>query len=974
MRADATLGRTSFSTAVTAARARRRSRIAVRRLAASGVGIAAALTVIPVKMALNDSVGRDVGFIPAITAVLVAAWLGGFLPGLLATLTGVVVETTFFMEPPGSNAPVAEPDRIRLGMFILLGIVASLLAWLRVRAEERAEVATDAMQQSRSIADLRARRLDNLQALTTDLADAVTTEDIAKVVLARGIAALRAHHGAVYLIDVGDGVGPEPTRAGALLAGEHTVGVDGRATVVAAAGGTAGTAPGAIAGTAPDAIAGTGADATADRPATAAADHGAAASAEAAIDPGAPRDAPADVARPLARPGAVVAGVTPGPSIGLTLRVVAQSGQVGHPPAVDALPLDTPLPAPEVARTGVAVFIEDPQAYVARYGRELTRRGLPARPRAIAVVPLAVEGRRFGVLEFSWSDTLELPRDRQAFMAAIGRLAAGAIERGRLFDAEREALLRARASEQRVDVLAQAGRILAMSLDYDVTLRRLAGLALPLMGDLCIVDAVEPGRPVRRLVAASDPALAEAVRSIEARPDGSDVLALLTGLLEDGRPTVLPVDEATLAAVAGSAEHAAALAAVGARWALVIPMRLWERTIGAIAFLRREDRAYDRDEITVGEELGDRAGRALENARLHGEVARLADREARHAAELEAVLGSLGEGILVVGPDGTVRSSNAAFRRLVGDDLTTIDDLMAHLQSPDGGQPVTLEGGPFEYRLAGRPAAWIEVTAYPVAEPTRVTDATQVEIPSRVIVCRDVTAFRQGQALREAFLGLLSHELRTPVTTIYGGSAVLAKPGSTLPPEVAGEILADIAGEADRLYRLVEDLLVLARFDEGIDLGEEPALLQHLVPAVVAQERSRWPTVRFEVRVEPDLPAVSGDETSITQVVRNLLSNAAKYSFADAVVSVVVERLEDGVVVRVRDTGPGIEPEEADAIFNPFFRSPSTARMAGGAGIGLYVSRRLVDAMNGRIWAEPRREGGSEFSFVLPPYASDLDE
>jgi signal transduction histidine kinase len=946
MRAGATLGRTSFSSAVTAARARRRSRIAVRRLAASGVGIAAALTVIPVKMALNDSVGRDVGFIPAITAVLVAAWLGGFLPGLLATLTGVVVETTFFMEPPGSNAPVAEPDRIRLGMFILLGIVASLLAWLRVRAEERAEVATDAMQQSRSIADLRARRLDNLQALTTDLADAVTTEDIAKVVLARGIAALRAHHGAVYLIDVGDGVGPEPTLAGALLAGEHIVGVDGRATVVAAAGATAGTAADATAGTAADAM----------------------------IDPGAPRDAPAAVARPLARPGGVVAGVTPGPSIGLTLRVVAQSGQVGHPPAVDGLPLDTPLPAPEVARTGVAVFIEDPQAYVARYGRELTRRGLPATPRAIAVVPLAVEGRRFGVLEFSWSDTLELPRDRQAFMAAIGRLAAGAIERGRLFDAEREALLRARASEQRVDVLAQAGRILAMSLDYDVTLRRLAGLALPLMGDLCIVDAVEPGRPVRRLVAASDPALAEAVRSIEARPDGSDVLALLTGLLEDGRPTVLPVDEATLAAVAGSAEHAAALAAVGARWALVIPMRLWERTIGAIAFLRREDRAYDRDEITVGEELGDRAGRALENARLHGEVARLADREARHAAELEAVLGSLGEGILVVGPDGTVRSSNAAFRRLVGDDLATIDDLLAHLQSPDGGQPVTLEGGPFEYRLAGRPAAWIEVTAYPVAEPTRVTDATRVEIPSRVIVCRDVTAFRQGQALREAFLGLLSHELRTPVTTIYGGSAVLAKPGSTLPPEVAGEILADIAGEADRLYRLVEDLLVLARFDEGIDLGEEPALLQHLVPAVVAQERSRWPTVRFEVRVEADLPAVSGDETSITQVVRNLLSNAAKYSFADAVVSVVVERLEDGVVVRVRDTGPGIEPEEADAIFNPFFRSPSTARMAGGAGIGLYVSRRLVDAMNGRIWAEPRREGGSEFSFVLPPYASDLDE
>ena len=234
-----------------------------------------------------------------------------------------------------------------------------------------------------------------------------------------------------------------------------------------------------------------------------------------------------------------------------------------------------------------------------------------------------------------------------------------------------------------------------------------------------------------------------------------------------------------------------------------------------------------------------------------------------------------------------------------------------------------------------------------------------------------MTAFRQGQALREAFLGLLSHELRTPVTTIYGGAAVLAKPGSRLDPDMSNEILVDIASESDRLYRLVEDLLVLARFDEGFELGEEPALLQHLVPAVVDQERGRWPSVTFEVQVAPDLPAVSGDETSIAQVLRNLLSNAAKYNAGTAVVTAIVEPDPEGVAVRVRDEGPGIDPAEAEAIFDPFFRSPSTAKMAGGAGIGLYVSRRLVGAMNGRIWAAPRPGAGSEFSFVLPLYRHD---
>jgi signal transduction histidine kinase len=187
-------------------------------------------------------------------------------------------------------------------------------------------------------------------------------------------------------------------------------------------------------------------------------------------------------------------------------------------------------------------------------------------------------------------------------------------------------------------------------------------------------------------------------------------------------------------------------------------------------------------------------------------------------------------------------------------------------------------------------------------------------------------------------------------------------------------ILSDVANEADRLYRLVEDLLVLERFDEGMHLGDEPALLQRLVPVVVDQERGRWPTVDFAVELAADLPVVRGDETSIAQVLRNLLSNAAKYGDGRGAVSVVVEAIGDGVAVRVRDDGPGVSPREAEDIFDPFYRSESTAKMAGGAGIGLYVSRRLVEAMRGRIWAAPRPTGGSEFAFVLPRYGGDADD
>ena len=116
---------------------------------------------------------------------------------------------------------------------------------------------------------------------------------------------------------------------------------------------------------------------------------------------------------------------------------------------------------------------------------------------------------------------------------------------------------------------------------------------------------------------------------------------------------------------------------------------------------------------------------------------------------------------------------------------------------------------------------------------------------------------------------------------------------------------------------------------------------------------------------------MGGDETAIAQVLRNLLSNAAKYSPLGGRVSVVVQEDPDGVAVVVRDEGPGIDPSEAERIFDPFYRSPSTARLASGAGIGLYVSRRLVDAMGGRIVASSVEGGGGEFRFVLPVYETD---
>lgn len=224
----------------------------------------------------------------------------------------------------------------------------------------------------------------------------------------------------------------------------------------------------------------------------------------------------------------------------------------------------------------------------------------------------------------------------------------------------------------------------------------------------------------------------------------------------------------------------------------------------------------------------------------------------------------------------------------------------------------------------------------------------------------------------ETISEVLSHELRTPITTIYGSSKVLGRLEGRLSDEARREVYRDIEAEAERLYRLVEDLLVLARFGEApVRLGDEPVLLQRLLPGVIASEQARSPRTRFRAEIPPGLPTVRAEPTYVEQVARNLLANAAKYGPPEGTVSLRLEAAPGEVVCRVADEGPGFPTEEGPRLFELFYRSPGTSATVGGAGIGLFVCRRLIEGMGGRIWAVNRPESGAEFGFALPAFAED---
>lgn len=286
-----------------------------------------------------------------------------------------------------------------------------------------------------------------------------------------------------------------------------------------------------------------------------------------------------------------------------------------------------------------------------------------------------------------------------------------------------------------------------------------------------------------------------------------------------------------------------------------------------------------------------------------------------------------------------------------------------------------------EFRLGGvdGPATWLAVVGRPLEEGTgqaRTVIGTARDVTERKTAelerNRRLEAEREAIRLRDAFIGVVSHELRTPITTIFGGTRVLSGRWRSLPPATLDSLLADVSDEADRLYRMVEDLLVLTRVERGsLEAGDASVSLRPILDRVLASERARSPEVVFEAVAAADLPSVRGEEMYVEQVLRNLLGNAAKYGGPGSRVTVEATATPGEVVLGVLDRGPGIVEAEAERLFELFYRSPSTASAAAGAGIGLFVCRALALAMGGSLRARARPGGGAVFELALRRCAAD---
>lgn len=342
----------------------------------------------------------------------------------------------------------------------------------------------------------------------------------------------------------------------------------------------------------------------------------------------------------------------------------------------------------------------------------------------------------------------------------------------------------------------------------------------------------------------------------------------------------------------------------------------------------------------------------------------------------ETVLETMDQAVLALDAECRINTVNRAGRRLLGLpnalegrpllDFVRLPALQGLIEGAASGKPVSAE---FDYGVSPRKRIHAQATAPPQGGGT-------------VIVMHDMTELRRLEIVRKDFIANVSHELRTPVAVIQANAETLMA-GAIRDPERAMVFLDALSRHAERMGRLVSDLLDISRIEAGrYPLAMEPvdlvALVDHTL-AALAQQASDKGTV-LASRLQGEL-WLAGDDKALEQVLFNLVSNAIKYTQGGGHVevdAVVIER-EDGeparLRVEVRDDGPGIDPRHHQRVFERFYRVDSgRARDMGGTGLGLAIVKHLVEAMGGGVGVDARRPQGSIFWFTVATAASALGD
>ena len=515
----------------------------------------------------------------------------------------------------------------------------------------------------------------------------------------------------------------------------------------------------------------------------------------------------------------------------------------------------------------------------------------------------------------------------------------------------------AEAANVRLSVLAEASQQLASTLDYETTLANVAALLVPQFADWYAVDVLDDDGTFRRIaVVHKDPKKKDTVeRALQVTGGDPNEPEGPGRVTRTGEPALYEsISDELLRSSTRSDEHYQVLSELGMASAMVVPLTAGGRTFGSLMLVSADpERTYTEDDLDFAQHLGRRAAVAVDNARLY----RAAEEQARSALVVEHVA----DGVMLVDEEGVIRLWNPAAEQITGlavaeavgrpvDQVFTSWDSIVQLVHGGELRPYT---HPVE--VEGR-ELWLSFTGVGFHEGS-------------VYAFRDLTAERAVESLKSDFVSTVSHELRTPLAAIYGAALTLRRDDVRLSEPQRSGLLEVIASESDRLARIVNDILWASRLESGgMQTNVERCDGVELARTVIDAARHYVPpSIDLDLRVPEDPPLIAADPDKARQVLTNLVDNAVKYSPDGGRVSVEITVEGPRLRFAVRDEGLGVPPSEHRRIFEKFYRlDPDLTRGVGGTGLGLYISRELLERMGGRIWVESSGTGGSTFVAELP--------
>jgi len=499
------------------------------------------------------------------------------------------------------------------------------------------------------------------------------------------------------------------------------------------------------------------------------------------------------------------------------------------------------------------------------------------------------------------------------------------------------------------DYLLEISRALTQELDLDKLLSRILRISIEMLAGQAGIIALKETRSWRVVAAHGIPAA---------------FLSYLEPLLAEEKAA-----ELNLVELNRMLKELTYTASMGLLNGVGIPMAAHGQVIGVIFIFRSYPDLYSANDKMLLQSFADQAAIAVFNAQLYGQVSYEKQR-------LDALVDSAADGILILNADHTIERCNTAFERLYGRPRVDIQgklhtEIIRWARKPEGqtmeaaeasGWPLTHNAYLYVEGDLERP----EPPNLPVGITYAPLMAENGTLRNIIATVRDITKFRNAEEIKNTFVSIVSHELKTPVALIKGYVSTLRREDAKWDKAVVKDSLAVIEEESDHLAAMIEDLLDASRLQAG---GLQTNLADISIPAVAERlaERFRTQTQRHTIIVDfpARFPIILADENRINQVLSNLVSNSIKYA-PGGEIRISGQVRPEQVIICVSDQGPGIDQADIPYVFDRFYRADRAVRKTKGAGLGLYLAKAIVEAHGGRMWVDPQPSTGARICFSLP--------